>query len=145
VGKKPKKIIRVVLDTNVLISALLFKGELSRIVGLWQKGKIIPVISKETFDELRTVLEYSKFSLSRAEIKSLIEHDILPFFEVVNVSEHVKGACRDPEDDKFISCAISANADYIVTGDKDLSHLKKYQSIRMIHASDFIKMFDLIT
>jgi len=144
VGKKPKKIIRVVLDTNVLISALLFKGELSRIVGLWQKGKIIPVISKETFDELRTVLEYSKFSLSRAEIKSLIEHDILPFFEVVNVSKHVKGTCRDPEDDKFISCAISASVDWIVTGDKDFSDLKKYQSIRIIHASDFIKMFDLI-
>jgi len=142
VGKKPKKIIRVVLDTNVLISALLFKGELSGIVGLWQKGKIVPVISKETFHELRTVLEYPKFSLSRAEIKSLIENEILPFFEVVNVSKHVKGVCRDSGDDKFISCAISANADCIVTGDKDLSDLKEYQSIRIIRASDFIKMFD---
>jgi uncharacterized protein len=142
VGKKPKKIIRVVLDTNVLISGLLFKGKLSRIVGLWQKGKILPVISKETFAELRTVLEYPKFSLSRVEIKSLIEHEVLPFFEVVNVSQHVKGACRDPGDDKFISCALSANADCIVTGDKDLSDLKKYQSVRIIHASDFIKMFD---
>jgi putative PIN family toxin of toxin-antitoxin system len=142
VGKKPKKIIRVVLDTNVLISALLFKGDLSRIVGLWQKGKIVPVISKETFGELRTVLEYPKFSLSRAEIESLIEHEILLFFEVVNVSKHVKGTCRDPGDDKFISCALSANADCIVTGDKDLSDLRKYQSIKIIHASDFIKMFD---
>jgi putative PIN family toxin of toxin-antitoxin system len=142
VGKKPKKIIRVVLDTNVLISALLFKGELSRIVGLWEKGKIVPVISKETFSELRTVLEYPKFSLSRAEIDSLIEHEILLFFEVVNVSKHVKGACRDPGDDKFISCALSANADGIVTGDKGLSDLRKYQSIKIIHASDFIKMVD---
>lgn len=141
-GKKPKKIIRAVLDTNVLISALLFKGKLSRIVGLWQIGKIIPAISKEIFDELRTVLEYPKFSLTRAEIKSLIEQEILPFFEVVNVSQQVKGACRDPGDDKFISCAMSANADCIVTGDKDLSDLKKYQSVRVIHASDFIKMFD---
>jgi putative PIN family toxin of toxin-antitoxin system len=141
-GKKPKKIIRVVLDTNGLISALLFKGELTRMVGLWQRGKMIPVISKETFDELRTVLEYPKFSLSRAEIKSLIEQEILPFFEVVNVSKHVKGACRDPGDDKFISCALSANADYIVTGDRDLSDLKKYQSVRIIHASDFIKRVD---
>ena len=141
-GKKPKKIIRVVLDTNVLISALLFKGELSRVVRLWQKGKIVPIISKETFSELRTVLEYPKFSLSRAEIKSLIEHEILPFFEVVSVSKHVRGACRDPGDDKFISCAISANAECIVTGDKDLSDLKKYQSVRIIHASNFIKMSD---
>ena len=141
-GKKPKKIIRVVLDTNVLISALLFKGKLSRIVGLWQRGKIVPAISKETFGELRTVLEYPKFSLSRAEIESLIKHEILPFFEVVNVNKHVKGACRDAGNDKFISCALSANADCIVTGDKDLSDLRKYQSIKIIHASDFIKMFD---
>ncbi len=141
-GKKPKKIIRVVLDTNVLISALLFKGELMRVVELWQRGKIVPIISKETFDELMTVLEYPKFSLSHAEIKSIIEQEILPFFEVVDVSKHVKGTCRDPEDDKFISCAISASAHYIVTGDKDLSDLKKYQSVRIIRASDFIKMFD---
>ncbi len=141
-GKRPKEIMRVVLDTNALISALLFKGKLSRIVELWQKGEIIPIISKETFDELRIVLEYPKFSLSRAEIKSLIEHEILPFFEVANVSKHVKGACRDPGDDKFISCAISASAECIVTGDKDLSDLKKYQSVRIIHASDFIKMFN---
>ena len=139
-GKKPKKIIRVVLDTNVLISSLLFKGELSRIVRLWQEGKILPIISRETFDGLRTVLEYPKFSLTAAEIRSLIEREILPFFEVVNVSKHVKGACRDPGDDMFISCAISANAECIVTGDKDLSDLKKYQSVRIIHASDFIKM-----
>ncbi len=141
-GKRPKEIMRVVLDTNILVSALLFKGELSRMVRLWQKGKIVPVISKETFDELMAVLEYPKFALSRPEIKSLIEHEILPFFEVVNVSKPVKGACRDPEDDKFISCAISASAECIVTGDKDLSDLKRYQSVRIIHASNFMKMFD---
>jgi putative PIN family toxin of toxin-antitoxin system len=141
VGKKQKKIVRVALDTNVLISALLFKGELSKIVRLWQTGKIIPVVSKETFEELRTVLEYPKFSLSGAEIRSLIEHEILPYFEVVNVSEHVRGACRDPGDEKFISCAISANADGIVTGDKDLSDMKKYRSVRIIQASDFLEIF----
>ena len=141
-GKKPKKIIRVVLDTNVLISSLLFKEKLSRIVALWEEGKILPIISRETFDELRTVLEYQKFSLTAAEIKSLIEHEVLPFFEVVNVSKHVQGACRDPGDDKFISCAISANAEFIVTGDKDLSDLKKYQLVRIIQASNFIKMFE---
>jgi putative PIN family toxin of toxin-antitoxin system len=111
-------------------------------VELWQKGKIVPIISKETFEELRIVLEYPKFSLSHVEIKSLIEHEILPYFEVVNVSKHVKGACRDPGDDKFISCAISANADGMVTGDKDLSDMKKYRSLRIIHVSDFIKVFE---
>jgi len=140
VGKKQEKIKRVVLDTNVLVSALLFRGELSKIVGLWQKGKIIPVISKETFEELATVLQYRKFSLSKDEIKSVIEHEILPYFEIIEVVKAIKGVCRDPEDDKFISCAISASADYIVSGDKDLFDLKQYQSTKIIKASDFLKM-----
>ena len=141
-GKKEKQVKRVVLDTNVLISALLFRGGLSKIVGLWQKGKIIPVISKETFSELLTVLEYPKFSLTQEEIDPIIKYEILPYFEIVEVVKDVKGISRDPEDDKFISCAISGSADYIVSGDKDLFDLKQYKSIKIIKASDFLKMYN---
>ena len=138
-GKKQEKVERVVVDTNVLISALLFKGALSRFVELWQKGKIVPVISKKIFEELRVVLEYPKFSFSKDELKSIIEHEILPYFEIVEVKEEVKGVCRDPEDDKFIWCALSASADYIVSGDKDLCDLKQYGPIKIVRASDFLK------
>jgi putative PIN family toxin of toxin-antitoxin system len=141
VGKKEKQVKRVVLDTNVLISALLFRGRLPKIVGLWQKGKIIPVISKETFSELMTVLEYPKFSLTQEETDSIIKYEILPYFEIVEVVKDVKGICRDPEDDKFISCAISASADYIVSGDKDLIDLKQYKSIKIIKASEILEMY----
>lgn len=141
--KKKKKIKRVVLDTNILVSALLFKGELSRIVDLWKKGKVIPVIYRETFDEFRDVLGYPKFSLSENEIKTIIEEEVLPFFEIVEITDKVKGVCRDPDDDKFLSCAVSASADFIVSGDKDLCNLSKYKSVRIINASDFLKMFAL--
>ncbi|MGZ3596106.1 MAG: putative toxin-antitoxin system toxin component, PIN family [Syntrophales bacterium] len=141
-GKKEKQVKRVVLDTNVLISALLFRGGLSKIVGLWQKGKIIPVISKETFRELLTVLEYPKFSLTQEEIDPIIKYEILPYFEIVEVVKDVKRISGDPEDDKFISCAISGSADYIVSGDKDLFDLKQYKSIKIIKASDFLKMYN---
>jgi putative PIN family toxin of toxin-antitoxin system len=141
-GKKQKEVRRVVLDTNVLVSGLLFKGTLSRFVELWQKGRIVPVISKETFQEVRKVLEYPKFSLSQDEIKSILEKEILPFFEIIEVIKEVKGTCRNPEDDKFISCVFSASADYIVSGDKDLSDLKQYKTVRIIKASDFLNMFD---
>ena len=141
-GKKPKKVKRVVLDTNVLVSALLFKGTLSKIIELWQRGKILPVISKETFDELRTVLEYPKFSLTRDEIQSIIENEVLPFFEIVDVIKDVKDISKDPSDDKFISCALSASADYLVSGDKDLYDLRRFRSIKIIKVSDFLKMFD---
>jgi putative PIN family toxin of toxin-antitoxin system len=141
-GKKQEKVKRVVLDTNVLVSALLFKGALSRFVELWQKGEIIPVISKEPFEELRAVLEYPKFSLSKDEIKSIIEHEVLPFFEIVELVNVVKGVCRDSGDDKFISCAVSSSADYIVSGDKDFCELKQYKTVKIIKSSDFLKRFD---
>ena len=141
-GKKQKEVRPVVLDTNVLISALLFKGHLSKIVLLWQKGRVTPIISKETFEELRSVLNYPKFSLSQEEINSIIENEILPYFEIVEATKNLKGACRDPGDDKFISCALSASASYVVSGDKDLSDLKKHKSVKIINAPDFLKMFD---
>ena len=141
-GKKQEKVKRAVLDTNVLVSALLFKGALSRFVELWRKGKIIPVISKETFGELTRVLQYPKFSLSKGEIKSVIEHEILPYFEVIEVVKAVKGVCKDPGDDKFISCALSTSADCIVSGDKGFCDLRQYKTVKIINASDFLKKFD---
>jgi putative PIN family toxin of toxin-antitoxin system len=135
VGEKEKTIKKVVLDTNILVSALLFKGELAAIVDLWEKGKIMPVLSKETFAEFKTVLEYPKFSLTVQEIKVIIEEEVLPYFEVIEITDNIKGICRDADDDKFLACALSASADFIVTGDRDLLDMGKYKSIRIVSAS----------
>jgi uncharacterized protein len=142
VGKKEKPVAKVVLDTNVLISSILFKGELARIVDLWKKGKIVPVISRETFHEFRTVLEYPKFRLTKGEIKVIIEEEVLPFFEIVEITSEVSGICKDPDDDKFISCALSASADFIVRGDRDLCDVGTHRSIRIIKASHLLEMID---
>ncbi|MBI5100455.1 MAG: putative toxin-antitoxin system toxin component, PIN family [Nitrospirae bacterium] len=141
-GKKENPALKVVLDTNILISALLFRGELSRVVDLWKKGRIVPVISKETFQEFKAVLHYPKFRLSRAEIKTIIEDEVLPFFEVAETADKVKGICTDPDDDKFIACAVAASADFIVTGDSALCDVGKYRSVRIIKAVDLLKMMD---
>jgi len=99
-------------------------------------------MSKETFDELRRALEYPKFSLSRKEIKAIIEEEILPFFEVVDIDRSVKGVCRDPDDDKFIECATAGRASFVVTGDKDLCDLGAYESVRICNVSEFMEMFE---
>jgi len=140
-GKKEKAPLKVVLDTNILVSALLFRGELSRIVELWKNGRLIPLISKATFQELKAVLEYPKFRLTKDEIRTIVEEEILPFFEVVEVADDVSGICNDPDDDKFISCALSASADVVVSGDKHLCELHTYKSVRIIKAADLMKMF----
>ncbi len=140
-GKKEKAIRKVVLDTNILVSALLFKGELARVVDLWKNGRIVPAFSRETFQEFKAVLEYPKFSLTRQEIKVIIEEEVLPYFEVIEIADTVKGICRDADDDKFIACAVSAGADFIVSGDKDLLDMGQYKSGRIISASVLLKMF----
>ena len=141
-GKKKKEVIRVVLDTNVLISALLFTGEVSRLVELWQNRKIIPVISRETFAELRDVLQYPKFNLTGPEIIDIIESEILPYFDVIDVVREIQKVCRDPQDDKFIACAISAGVDYLVTGDRDLADMKRYKNIRIVTVGEFLTLFN---
>ena len=136
--KKKKKIIRVVLDTNILVSALLFRGELSQIHRLWKKRLIIPLFTKETFQEFHRVLSYPKFTLTINEIQVILEEEILPYFDIIEHTADVQGVCRDPDDDMFISCAVSGRADFIVSGDRDLLDLKRYHSIKIINPSEFI-------
>jgi uncharacterized protein len=140
-GKKEKASIKVVLDTNVVVSAILFKGRLSKIMDLWKKGRIVPVLSRATFEELLHVLAYPKFSLTKVEIKILLEQEVLPFVSVIKETVTVSGICRDPEDDKFLSCALSASAKLLITGDKDLSVIGRYRSVKILSASDFLKKF----
>ena len=130
------------LDTNVVVSALLFTSTLAPFVALWQHGAICPVIFKATFQELQTVFAYPKFALSPDEIRVLLEQEILPFFEVIEVNEEVRGICPDPADDKFISCALAAGADYLVSGAKALCDLKQHKSVKIITPADFLKLFD---
>ena len=130
------------LDTNVAVSALLFTSTLAQFVALWQRGAICPVISKTTFQELQTVLAYPKFALSPGDIRALLEQEILPFFEVIEVREEVRGICADPADDKFIACALAASAGYLVSGDKALTDLKQYKSVQIIKPAGFLKLFD---
>ena len=137
-----KKTLRVVLDTNVLVSALTLKGRISRLVDSWRMGRITPVFSRETFDEFRRVLEYPKVSLSKSEIQGILQQEILPFFEVVEHVDPVAGVCRDPEDDKFLACAASAKVAFLVSGDKDLCSLGKFGLVRILTPEQLLAMLD---
>jgi putative PIN family toxin of toxin-antitoxin system len=138
-GEKERDVIRVILDTNVLVSALLFSGKLGRIIEGWKSGAFVPVFSRETFDEFRRVLSYPKFSLTVQEIAALIEDEVLPFCEVVKIGEEILGVCRDPADDPFLSCAVAASADYIISGDKDLLALGSFRNIPIVTAAAFLR------
>lgn len=134
--KKPEAIKRVVLDTNVFVSALLFSGQASRLVKLWEQGTIVPLLSRETLNEIIRVLTYTKFDLKEKEIRSIIDEDILPYVETVKVTRRIEGICPDPGDDIFLSCAVNGKASAIVSGDSHSLNLKEFEGIPIIKITD---------
>jgi uncharacterized protein len=127
--------VRVVLDTNVLVSALLFTGISSELVLLWQRSAITVLLSRGILEEYLRVLSYPKFQLSEAEIKSLTEEELLPYVEVVNPRRRLRVVEHDPSDNKFLECAIAGKARVIISGDKDLLSIGRYQSISIQSAA----------
>ena len=138
-GKKVVPL-RAVLDTNVLVSALVFGGAPGKIHELWIGKRLVPLISKETFAEFTKVLSYPKFQLSPAEITAIVEDELLPYAEVVEITDNVTGVCRDPHDDKFLAVAASGDAAYLVTGDQDLLALQVFRGIRILTVHDFLAL-----
>lgn len=137
-GKKIAAVTLVVIDTNVLISCLLFSGRLEPLRSLWQSGRIVPLLSKQTFDELHRVLAYPKFSLKPEEVAAIIQLEILPYFEVLEVVPQIPPTCRDVSDDKFLGVAAGGNALYLITGDQDLLVLVQFQKTRIVTPFDFL-------
>lgn len=136
-GEKRRKITRVVLDTNVFVSALLFRGQASALVGLWKQGTIIPLVSAETMKELIRVLAYPKFDLSEQEIKSILNEDILPYVETVKVTRRIRGVSSDAADDIFLACAVNGKAGAIISGDTHLLSLKEFEGIPISRIAEF--------
>ena len=112
---------KVVFDTNTVVSALLFaNGQLSWLREHWRSGEVTSLVSRPTVDELIRVLAYPKFKLNRTEIEALLA-DYLPFTSAVTVSPRPQSPkCSDPDDQMFINLAIEGQADTLVTGDRAL-------------------------
>ena len=113
---------RVVLDTNVVVSALLFeRGRLSWRPPAWMAGDFRPLVSHATAAELLRVLSYPKFHLADDEIEALLG-DFLPFAEPVSVKDVPAALPRvpDPDDRIFLQLAEAGTAEFLVTGDQDL-------------------------
>ena len=121
-GARPPGVPRVVLDTNVVLSALVFvDGSTARLRHAWQAGRLLPLVSTATAQELMRVLAYPKFKLGAAQQQELLA-DYLPSAEVVAVPDpppHVPD-CRDVHDLLFLHLAAAGRADVLVSGDTDL-------------------------
>lgn len=120
--------LRVVLDTNIVLSALVFaQGRLAPLREAWQQARCQPLISSATAAELIRTLNYPKFKLSGDEQQELLA-DYLPYCMTVRIPAKPPRTpvCRDPSDIPFLQLAIVGKADHLVSGDKDLLSLARF-------------------
>lgn len=130
---------RVVLDTNVLVSSLLFTGLSNRLVELWQSGGVEILASGEIVQEYTRVLAYPKFKLGAEQSLGLLRDEVLPFLCAVKVVTVLPIIKEGPSDDKFLACALAGKADAIISGDKHLLDLEGYRGIPILNVRSFLE------
>jgi uncharacterized protein len=131
-------VIRVTADTNVIVSGLNFRrGKPFELLELARTGKISLTVSEAILDEIEDVLQ-RKFAWTAEEaVKArnrvtAIARTIKPTVELNVIKE-------DPPDNRILECAVSSGADYIISGDKDLLRLGRYDSIKILNVADFLE------
>ena len=133
--------LRVVLDTNVVLSALVFRSpSANRLRKAWQQGEFLPLASAATVHELLRVLAYPKFRLSPEDQQELLA-DYLPCTTSVRIPHPpppVPG-CRDPYDLPFLELAAAGRADLLVSGDRDLLALAGRASCEIVTPAEFLR------
>jgi putative PIN family toxin of toxin-antitoxin system len=134
---------RVVLDTNVVVSATLIRGgNEDRILRAWQRGAFDLVLSPPILEEIGRALLYEKLQrfqwMSEEEIVSFLE--ALSQESILVPGDTALKVSRDPADDKFLAAAIEGRAQYVVSGDRDLLTVKAYRGIGIVRPAAFLEI-----
>lgn len=132
--------IRVVVDTNVFISSF-FGGNPRKIIDLWKSGQITLCLSRAIIDEYVEVLRRMGLQNEREleELLSLFAHGFHVLFTAK--TPNLKIIEKDPDDDKFIECAVALNSKFIISGDKALQDIKNYMGIKIQSPKQFLNDF----
>jgi len=129
--------VRAILDTNVFISGLFFKGPPYEILKAWQNGKFDLVISPNILEEYRRVGRALNAKYSAVNIQPILEF-ITVHSIIISDSLLSQQVSKDPDDDKFITCALSSKSKLIVSGDHDLLDISGYKGIKIVKPRTFI-------
>ncbi len=129
---------RVVLDTNCIVSALIFsRSNFAWLRDGWQARRFVALASRDTVRELLRVLHYPKFKLSHDEQEMLMA-EFLPYVETVQIDTTPEGLpARDPDDILFLVLAVAAKADALISGDGDIQAVKAQFPIPILTVAEF--------
>ena len=131
---------RIILDTNVFISGIFFSGPPSQILKAWQNKNFQIVLSEQILYEYQRVADELSYKYSKVDIEPIIElvtiHGQLIDTKGIDIS-----ICEDPDDDKFIECAIAGKCGIIVSGDRHLLKLVGYKGINILKPREFVEQY----
>jgi len=130
---------KVVIDTNILISAIGWNAKPGECLKLILEDKIEAFTTQGMLDEVSEVLKYDKFNFSEQEQQKFLEI-LVSEFRFVNPEISINQS-EDLDDNKFLECAVSADADYIISGDSDLLELKEYEGITITKPETFLEIY----
>ena len=138
---------RVVLDANVFVGGLISSiGAPAAILAAWQDEQFQVVISSAILNELARVLHYPKlqnrYRLAQPKIERLL-HLLQRQALEVNPTEEVAAIEVDPDDNRYLECAVAAEAEFIVSGDRHLWSLGSYQGIQILAPAGFLAVLQM--
>jgi putative PIN family toxin of toxin-antitoxin system len=129
--------VKIILDTNVVISGIFFAGPPYQILKAWREGKIHLLISEEILTEYRRVGETLALQFPSIDLLPILDM-LSANAEVISVKCLPEPVCDDPDDDKFLACALAGECKLIVSGDKHLLKASGFRSIKVLKPREFV-------
>lgn len=130
-------ITKVVLDTNIFISGFGWNGKPEEVLKIIKDRQIINYASAEILEEIRRVISYPKLRFPEPLQIKILEF-VLFYSEFVEPQKRIFTVTEDPNDNKFLECAIEAQAEYIISGDPHLLNMKKFKTVKILPASELL-------
>ncbi len=131
--------LKVVPDTNVLVSAFIAEGNEYKVLKLARLGKIQLILSPEILEEFNDVISRERFGFSKEQISDFNTQILTTTSNFVQIKEKLDVVKDDPDDNKIVETAVSGKVDYIISGDNHLLKLKKFRKIKIVSAGEFLK------
>jgi putative PIN family toxin of toxin-antitoxin system len=131
---------KIILDTNVFISGIFFSGPPSQILKAWQNSRLQIVLSQEILNEYQRVAESLVAKFPTIDILPIIELMTI-HGQLIDVEGFDVSVCDDPDDNKFMECAIASNSKIIISGDKHLLKVSGYQGIKVLKPREFVDSY----
>lgn len=130
-------ILKAVVDTNVLVSGLFFSGPPYRILKAWDDGQFCIAISEAIIHEYKRVIETLSGKLGDINLEPILERIVI---EAEMVADYAFDCpiCEDPDDDKFLACAMLSKSHYLVSGDKHLLKLETFLDTAIVTPRQFL-------